>query len=215
MNKFMKDLNTKIKNQSGVSILFAMLLFLVVSLVSITVIASSYTSAKTINTTSKGIQENVSLDSAALFIKNELSKTKYQCYKKDQWWEDSSCEYSDYYTTVDNYFKTDIVNISKAYSNFMNDKNYDKVDSFKEAFTIYPTINSNDQNLDNVKVSYKYSFDKNYSIVTFKLETDSGNKCYLEFSLSYSKSQGFKIENVMRDFYEIKYTFIEARNTEN
>lgn len=215
MNKFMKDLNSKIKNQNGVSILFAMLLFLVVSLVSITVIASSYTSAKTINTTSKGIQENVSLDSAALFIKNELSKTKYQCYKKDQWWEDSSCEYSDYYTTVDNYFKTDIVNISKAYSNFMNDKNYDKVDNFKEAFTIYPTINSDDQILDNVNVSYKYSFDKNYSIVTFKLETDSGNKCYLEFSLSYSKSQGFKIENAMRDFYEIKYTFVEARNMEN
>lgn len=211
----MKDLNSKIKNQNGVSILFAMLLFLVVSLVSITVIASSYTSAKTINTTSKGIQENVSLDSAALFIKNELSKTKYQCYKKDQWWEDSSCEYSDYYTTVDNYFKTDIVNISKAYSNFMNDKNYDKVDNFKEAFTIYPTINSDDQILDNVNVSYKYSFDKNYSIVTFKLETDSGNKCYLEFSLSYSKSQGFKIENAMRDFYEIKYTFVEARNMEN
>lgn len=212
----MKDLNSKIKNQNGVSILFAMLLFLVVSLVSITVIASSYTSAKTINSTSKGIQENVSLDSAALFIKNELSKTKYQCYKNEYSWGDKSCEYSEYYTTVNDYLKTDIVNISNAYSNFMNDKNYDKVDNFKEAFTIYPTINSNDQTLDNVKVSYKYSFEKNYSIVTFKLETDSGNKCYLEFSLNYSRSDGFKIEDYFyTDFYEIKYTFIEARNTEN
>lgn len=72
MKRIVTNTKTKLKNNSGVTILFAMLLFLVASVVSIVIVSNASSSVKRTHSIKESTQDNVILDSAALLIKNNL-----------------------------------------------------------------------------------------------------------------------------------------------
>lgn len=66
----MKTINKKLNSQSGVTILFTMLLFLVATVVSLVIIVASTSSIKRETSFKETVQGNIELDSCALMIRN-------------------------------------------------------------------------------------------------------------------------------------------------
>ena len=66
----MKTINKKLNSQSGVTILFAMLLFLVATVVSLVIIVAATSSVNRESSFKESVQRNIELDSAVLMVKN-------------------------------------------------------------------------------------------------------------------------------------------------
>ena len=66
----MKTINKKLNSQSGVTILFAMLLFLVATIVSLVIIVAATSSINRESSFKESVQRNIELDSAVLMVKN-------------------------------------------------------------------------------------------------------------------------------------------------
>lgn len=64
----------KLKSQSGVSILFALLLFLVATVVSLVIIVAATSGVKREASYKETIQKNIELDSAVLFLSNKINE---------------------------------------------------------------------------------------------------------------------------------------------
>lgn len=65
----MKTINKKLNSQSGVTILFAMLLFLVATVVSLVIIVAATSSVNRESSFKESVQRNIELDSAVLMVK--------------------------------------------------------------------------------------------------------------------------------------------------
>ena len=70
----MKTINKKLNSQSGVTILFAMLLFLVATVVSLVIIVAATSSVNRESSFKESVQRNIELDSAVLMVKNFIDK---------------------------------------------------------------------------------------------------------------------------------------------
>lgn len=193
MNRIGNNIKNKVSNNRGVSILFSMLLFLVVSLVSITIIVASSSSIKRTNSSKNTMQYNLATESAALMIKDDLS--------------DKSCTYT--YTATGGYrnnncdssiFKTEQQVISL---NILNGTL-----SYDSTFTIKAS------NLKDVKVSVESinkSSDINDSyLVTFKLECLDGTK---SLSTIYEKFHVNKTSNGTSS-YTVSWVYYMANSKE-
>lgn len=64
----------KLNSQSGVSILFALLLFLVATVVSLVIIVAATSGVKREASYKETIQKNIELDSAVLFLSNKINE---------------------------------------------------------------------------------------------------------------------------------------------
>ena len=70
----MKTIKKKLNSQSGVSILFALLLFLVATVVSVVIIVAATSGVKREASYKETIQKNIELDSAVLFLSNKITE---------------------------------------------------------------------------------------------------------------------------------------------
>lgn len=178
----MKSLLINKLNNKGVSILFAMLLFLVVSLVSVTIVAASYTSVKRTNSVRETNQETITLDSAALMLKNEIDGQKYTYISTIG--SITGIEWGGEQIIKNNsaYFINEVTTISRIH---ITAENLKKIDSFtNKCFD----IKSSDSNLSNISVSYIYNlkFEKDYiSYIIFSLTNNNTKETiYERFDIS-------------------------------
>lgn len=70
----MKTIKNKLNSQSGVSVLFALLLFLVATVVSLVIIVAATSSVKREASYKETIQKNIELDSSVLFLSNKINE---------------------------------------------------------------------------------------------------------------------------------------------
>lgn len=171
-------MNSKLKNNDGISILLSLLLFLVVSMVSVTIIASSYSAVKRTHSIKKSTQANITLDSAALLLKNNIISSKYT-YKV----VGTGINVNLTHSTGNSYFDSYIKDISNdCVTSYLNGSNStSKCDNTK--FTIF----SDNENIEVVSVSSACIFGESNDQVIFTLTTkDSNNKLYVKFLLSHS-----------------------------
>lgn len=73
----MKRIKKKLHSQSGASFLFALLAFLVAAVVSVTIVSAALTTVKRVNSDRESQQAQLTLISAAQFVRDEMEKTKY------------------------------------------------------------------------------------------------------------------------------------------
>ena len=71
----MKTINKKLDSQSGVTILFAMLLFLVATVVSMVIIVAATSNVKRESSFKGSIQRNIELDSCSIMLREKLTGT--------------------------------------------------------------------------------------------------------------------------------------------
>lgn len=181
----MKKMKQKLHSNSGVSILFALLLFLVVSMVSATILSAAYSSVKRTHAVKEDTQSILALDSASLLMKKDMDSITYKALKTDDGYQEGTLN------VVGNPFETEIVNISKKILN----KNISTSD--EEVFNIEAT------NLDTVTASYivQVTQDNKTYIVVFTLETADENKTYVKFNVE--KSENTTEANVSWSFFRI------------
>lgn len=193
----------KLFNKNGVSILFALLLFLVVSMVSVTIIAAATSTSKQLNSIKDTNQANVDLDSAVLFLKKNLNGVNY--YR----------DYDNSKSKKFNNFGKDAMNNSNIGSNvfyneidtvarkFLNDEN-SYLDSYSNTFVLSSSIDE----MNDINISYKYKVNSshNNSYIIFKLETNNDNNenvLYIKFNLSYKTET---VEKSQSGNYKKKFT---------
>ena len=73
----MRKIKAKLNNSSGASLLFSMVLFLVVCMVSVTILTAAVTSLKRTHQNKQNLQTSLALESAAMLIRDELDGCKY------------------------------------------------------------------------------------------------------------------------------------------
>lgn len=72
-----KQINKKLHSQRGASFLFAILAFLVASMVSVTIVSAAYSGFKRVNSDREKQQAHLTLTSAAQLVRDEMLTTKY------------------------------------------------------------------------------------------------------------------------------------------
>lgn len=208
--KLSLDIKRKLHTNNGVSILFSLLLFLVVSMVSVTIIASASSTSKQLNSIKQSNQANIDLDSAVLLIKDNISDV---IYYRDQ--RTKSSKFDKY--GKDSSYATDALKKSLFYSEIdsLSRKLFNSKSSNSNSYEYICTIKSNNEAINNVRIEYKYSLNQNNndSYVIFKLSVDDNsfnNISYIKFLINYS-SQTIKKSNsnYKSEFtqYSAKYTY--------
>lgn len=79
----MRDMKEKINSQSGVSILFALLAFLLAAMISLTIVNTASSMMKRVYGQRQQEQNRLTLTSAANLLKSEMEKTSYTVEKTD------------------------------------------------------------------------------------------------------------------------------------
>lgn len=166
----MKQIKNKLKSESGVSILFALLLMLVVAMVSVVMVNASLTAVKRTSAKKDNQQVSISLDSAAMLLrdqmKNDLGYSMYYDSESSSYQLDASYN--------ENTFQPEIKKISEAYKN-------DMLQNCTGDFKVVTTVDN--QTNDSVDVNYT------------AVKTDTGS-CRVVFTLSEYDSQLFVIFNL-------------------
>ena len=173
----MNKMKNKLKSESGVSVLFALLLFLVVSMVSVTILSAATSSVKRTHAVKLNTQDTLALDSASLLLEKGITGCEYTVTKKDGTLLNESI-------TGDSPFEEELLNISRSIvnNNFMTNDT--------DLFSVEAT------NMDTVKVTYCVSYKDGSYVVSFGLTTDEdSNISYVNYTLDYSTS-GNKNENI-------------------
>lgn len=170
----MNRMKKKLQSNSGVSILFALLLFLVVSMVSVTILSAAYSSVKRTHAVKVDTQDILALDSASLIMKNNMDNVTYTVPKQ----KDGTLNYTRAKLSVkDNPFETELTNISMEILN--NNISANEKDAFDVEATYLNTV------------STKYSIqvtEVNTYIVIFALETTNESKTYVKFNVEKTES---------------------------
>lgn len=156
----MKTIKNKLNSQSGVSILFAMLLFLVATVVSLVIIVAATSSVKREVSFKESNQKNIELDSLALVLIDNIDKKSYTFIPNgsDFVLNDSPTETFDKALSV----------ISTGIMNNVITQTYNLV--FESEL------------LSNIKCTYSFEFsgDNKYIVI---FEFDNGNKLYVYFEV--------------------------------
>lgn len=174
----MKKNKSKLLNNHGVSILFALLLFLVVSMVSVTIIAASTSSVKRTSSMKENTQTILTLDSAVLLLKSELNNLTYTVNVYD-----GSTFSDELYNGKETCLKDIVSDISKKLISSSNSSN----DNYK-TFVIKTNI---DEIKDvDVLVSYEFNSANSSNVVKFILTLDN-SAIYVDFNLTDSVTGTF------------------------
>lgn len=182
MNSF-NYLKCKLNNKKGVSILYALLLFLVVCMVSITIIGAASSSVYRTNSMKYTAQDNITLDSAALLFKNNINKAEVTLTKG---------RFSDTYSNGrvsfkvgDDAFNSYLIDISSAFAN--NNQNF-QLNDFKISETNTGEVNVSTSlvfdsiNNDN-KVIFELLINKSTMYITFDIDTEvNGSNMIVKWS---------------------------------
>lgn len=169
----MKKNKSKLLNNHGVSILFALLLFLVVSMVSVTIIAASTSSVKRTSSMKENTQTILTLDSAVLLLKSELNDLTYTVNVYDgSTFSDES--YNDKETCLEEIVseisKKLIISSNSLNANYKNFVIKTNIDEMKDV---------------DVLVSYEFNSANNSNVVKFILTLDN-SAIYVDFNLTDS-----------------------------
>ena len=167
----MKTINKKINSQSGVTILFAMLLFLVATVVSLVIIVAATSSVNRESSFKESVQRNIELDSAVLMIKNFTDK------KSEYTFVGEEGNYYYQFTGTENELEKVIIEISKRVINNTQTNN-------TGSFSI------SGDNLSNIDCDYKIDFNSGSSpfvILTFSIK-DGDNAVVSKIFSKYSFS---------------------------
>ena len=149
----MKTINKKLNSQSGVTILFAMLLFLVATVVSLVIIVAATSSVNRESSFKESVQRNIELDSAVLMVKNFIDNKNEYIFVG----EEGNYDYQ--FVGTENELEKVIIEISKRVINKAQTKNIG-------SFTI------SGDNLSNIDCDYKIDFNTGSSpfvILTFSI----------------------------------------------
>ena len=167
----MKTINKKINSQSGVTILFAMLLFLVATVVSLVIIVAATSSVNRESSFKESVQRNIELHSAVLMIKNFTDK------KSEYTFVGEEGNYYYQFTGTENELEKVIIEISKRVINNTQTNN-------TGSFSI------SGDNLSNIDCDYKIDFNSGSSpfvILTFSIK-DGDNAVVSKIFSKYSFS---------------------------
>lgn len=167
----MKTINKKINSQSGVTILFAMLLFLVATVVSLVIIVAATSSVNRESSFKESVQRNVELDSAVLMIKNFTDK------KSEYTFVGEEGNYYYQFTGTENELEKVIIEISKR---VINNTQTNNIGSFSIS----------GENLSTIDCNYEIDFNSGSSpfvIVTFSIK-DGDNAVVSNIFSKYSFS---------------------------
>lgn len=175
----MKQIQNKLKSESGVSILFALLLMLVVAMVSVVMVNASLTAVKRTSAKKDNQQVSISLDSAALLLRDKIATDDgYTLIKKTS--VTSGESYSIVPTEVDSAFRDEIQKISSAYAKVASTE--DPLNCQGE-FKIVTTVENKS---DEVKVNYEATkMDNGSARVLFTLsEGEYDSQLFVSFNVS-------------------------------
>ncbi len=179
----MKNIKRKLNSNNGVSILFALVLFLVATVVSLVIIVASTSSVKRESSFKESTQRNIELDSAALLLKNVYSNStcSYTYNKKGNTYVLNNCSLGGLDNTSNPYMdvlkevsKKVIENTSSSYTSEDN-----------TAFTISDTIDTYSNTVTCTYNLYVTSDTSNY-VVSFKL--DNGSVMYCKFNIKIEET---------------------------
>ena len=169
----MKTIKKKLNSQSGVSILFALLLFLVATVVSLVIIVAATSSVKREASYKETIQKNIELDSAVLFLSNKINE--YSDDNKGGYQFQSVNDRKVYsITTSDDSLKRIIVDISSIVIN------KDATSGHTEGKIVIKG-----ENLSDIICSYKIIFGASSSSeipASISFEYDNGNVVYNRYT---------------------------------
>ena len=177
----MRKLKNKLNNNSGVSILFALLLFLVASMVSIVIISASASSVKRTHYSSAMTQETLSLDSAVLMMNNEMDNVVYTSVATKKKKDDSYGTPTITIQKSNNEFTSVFDSLIKEVSKDFLDDNLNSLSDF--------TIEVDNMNKVYVSCSILNNNSADDSLeITFNLSTedDSDAREYLTYSIAKS-----------------------------
>lgn len=185
----MQNIKQKLKSEQGVSILFALLLFLVASMVSVTILTAAVSSIKSRKETKDMLQNNITLESAASMLRAEIDGASYSYIlgkaSKNQYNYGETVATEDNFGSdgagglKDNLFKTELVDMAEKVKGKL---------ACQGTFTIM----TDQAKMEHIMVSYVINYDpaqlepSGEVPVTFTLTgTDSNNKMYLDYKLKY------------------------------
>lgn len=175
------NVRKKLSEKSGVSILFALLLLLVVAMVSVVMISASVSAVKRTHAKKVVVQKSVSIDSAALLLKNQISDSQPESGFVLTYSEDGKYVISVNSALDNSALKSEITDISQKFANGVSLGQFDSVSGFKII-----TSRSGDLKDDVVNVSCSIQPVLNNSAeVTFTL-SDGDEVLYSRFSLTLS-----------------------------
>lgn len=175
----MKEMKNKLKSESGVSILFALLLMLVVAMVSVVMVNASLTAVKRTSAKKDNQQVSISLDSAALLLRDRMTSDDagYILIQTGNG-TDPQYELSENQANLSPTFQTEIQTISAAYAKVAGTDR--QMGQCKGTFEIVTTV---DRKSDRTVVNYD------------AVKTEDGN-CRAVFTLADDDSQLFVIFNL-------------------
>lgn len=172
----MKTINKKLNSQSGVSILFAMLLFLVATVVSLVIIVAATSSINRESSFKESVQRNIELDSAVLMVKNFTDKKDKYTFSGEEG------NYNYQFVGTESELEKVIIEISRRVINNTQTNN-------TGSFTI------SGDNLSNIDCNYEIDFNNGISpsvILTFSIK-DSDNTVISKIFSKYSFSVNGKM----------------------
>lgn len=187
MERIVEKRKTKLQSNSGVTILFALLLFMVASVVSITILASAYSSVKRTHSTKEMTQANLTLDSAALLLKNEFGGASYEIgFTKNN---DGSYNYNTSGSTSEELFKKEVAGISYAIAtSSSSDDIKTKINGGAYNFTVQVS----DDEVEDVSVNTAYVPKSEGYVILFTLSTTDDQQMYVAFNIHADEtSTGF------------------------
>lgn len=154
----MKTINKKLNSQSGVTILFAMLLFLVATVVSLVIIVAATSSVNRESSFKDSVQKNIELDSAVLMVKNLIDKRNEYIFVGEEG------NYYYQFNGTENELEKVIIEISRR---VINNAMTNNVGSFSIS----------GENLSNIDCDYEIDFNNGSSpfvILTFSIKDGDG-----------------------------------------
>ena len=172
----MKTINKKLNSQSGVTILFAMLLFLVATVVSLVIIVAATSSVNRESSFKESVQRNIELDSAVLMVKNFTDKKDKYTFSGEEG------NYNYQFVGTESELEKVIIEISRRVINNTQTNN-------TGIFTI------SGDNLSNIDCNYEIDFNNGISpsvILTFSIK-DSDNTVISKIFSKYSFSVNGKM----------------------
>lgn len=169
----MKEMKKKLKSESGVSILFALLLMLVVAMVSVVMVNASLTAVKRTSAKKNNQQVSISLDSAALLLRDRMTSDDIgYVLVPNGTGPDPQYILAENQANLNPTFKTEIQTISAVYAKVAGTDNV--MPECNGKFDIVTTV---DGKSDKVNVNY------------LATKTDDGRNCRAVFTLSEDESQ--------------------------
>lgn len=199
MNK--SKVTSKLKKNDGVTILFALLLFLVASMVSVTILANAYNAVKRTHSSKEATQANITLDSAILLLKKNLNGDVYKVTATTDRNGKTNYSSGEFEARGDstNLFEDEVKKVSQCYLEQTSGCSFGDF-----------TISASNEEDVNVTTECEFGGDSGINNVTFALTTES-SRVYVSFSLT--KNVTSTVQNTQN--IVVEWTYNRASGKDN